>query len=369
MINLKSLLHLQNNQNSSPVEKKYCLPFYLLTLSLILLPWIAQLGGTGWLRILNLSLLYIMLSLGLNIIVGFAGLLDLGYIAFYAIGAYCYGLLASPHLIENFPALANLFPNGLQANIIWVIPLAAILAGVFGTLLGAPTLKLRGDYLAIVTLGFGEIIRIFMNNLNAPFNITNGPQGINMIEPIKLGTINFSKTTEAVGFKIPSLILYYYFFLAIVCLIVIVSLRLQNSRLGRAWQAIAEDETAAKAMGINTRNVKLAAFALAASFGGIAGTLFAASQGFISPESFGLMESLVILSMIVLGGLGSITGVIVGSVLLSIFPEILRVSAIPLQESLFGHVVLDAEIIRSLLLGLAMILIMRYRPHGIWSKK
>jgi branched-chain amino acid transport system permease protein len=368
MINLKLQLLLEKNQPLNSVEKKIGLWLCVWTLTLILLPWISLVGGTGWLRILNLSLLYIMLSLGLNIIVGFAGLLDLGYIAFYAIGAYLYALLASPHLIENFPALATIFPNGLHANIIWVIPLAALIAGIFGALLGAPTLKLRGDYLAIVTLGFGEIIRIFMNNLNAPINITNGPQGINMIEPIQMGTINFNQGITLFNFKAPSLILYYYLFLAMVFLIVAISLRLKNSRLGRAWQAIAEDELAAKAMGINTRNIKLAAFALAASFGGVAGSLFAASQGFISPESFGLMESLVILSMIVLGGLGNITGVILGSVLLSIFPEILRAGVIPLQECLFGKVVIDAEIIRSLLLGLAMILIMRYRPNGIWSK-
>jgi branched-chain amino acid transport system permease protein len=160
--------------------------------------------------------------------------------------------------------------------------------------------------------------------------------------------------------------LYYYLFAGLCLLIVALSLRLQTSRLGRAWVAIREDEIAAKSMGINTRNVKLIAFAMGASFGGVAGCLFAASQGFVSPESFGLMESLVILSMIVLGGMGHVPGVILGAILLSAFPEILRVAAIPVQQWLFGKTLMDAEIIRSLVYGLAMILVMRFRPQGVW---
>eukprot|EP01030_Chromulinospumella_sphaerica_P034296 gene34296-biopygen6907 len=160
--------------------------FLLVAVALAALPWVAGLIGNSWVRILNIALLYVMLALGLNIVVGFAGLLDLGYIAFYAVGAYVYGLLASPHLTDNFETIAALFPDGLHLSIWLMIPLGALIAALFGVLLGAPTLRLRGDYLAIVTLGFGEIIRLFLNNLNAPVNITNGPQGINMIEPVEI---------------------------------------------------------------------------------------------------------------------------------------------------------------------------------------
>ena len=356
-------------KNMAIPKQHQSLIIVLAALALLAMPWVAGLMGASWIRILNFALLYIMLALGLNIVVGFAGLLDLGYIAFYAVGAYLYGLLASPHLFENFEWFQQTFPQGLHASVWLVIPLAAIVAGLFGVLLGAPTLKLRGDYLAIVTLGFGEIIRIFMNNLNAPVNITNGPQGINMIEPVKIGGVNFAKGWEIAGFQISSLHLYYYLFMALVLLIVLVCTRLENSRIGRAWIAIREDEIAAKAMGINTRNVKLLAFALGASFGGVSGSMFAAFQGFISPESFGLMESIVILAMVVLGGMGHIPGVILGALLLSGFPEMLRYTVVPLQEAVFGKVLVDAEILRSLVYGLAMIGIMLYKQAGLWPKR
>ena len=154
------------------------LAFVAAGIALMILPLGLQFAGNAWVRIVDLALLYIMLALGLNIVVGFAGLLDLGYVAFYAVGAYLFGLLASPHLTDNFASIASMFPDGLHFKLWMVIPLGAILAAVAGVLLGAPTLKLRGDYLAIVTLGFGEIIRIFMNNLDAPVNVTNGPKGI-----------------------------------------------------------------------------------------------------------------------------------------------------------------------------------------------
>jgi branched-chain amino acid transport system permease protein len=233
-------------------------------------------------------------------------------------------------------------------------------------MLGAPVLKLRGDYLAIVTLGFGEIIRIFMNNLNAPLNITNGPQGITLIDPVQMLGVNFARTLDLGFIKIPSVHLYYYLFLLLALITVVVCIRLQNSRLGRAWMAIREDDVAAKAMGINVRNVKLLAFALGATFGGVAGAMFSAFQGFVSPESFSLMESIIVLAMVVLGGLGHIPGVILGAVLLAIFPEILRHGVAPLQQALFGKVIVDAEVLRMLLYGLAMVLIMLYRPKGLW---
>jgi len=328
----------------------------VVTLLLAVVPFFAGHFGNAWVRIIDFALLYVMLALGLNIVVGFAGLLDLGYIAFYAVGAYLYGLLASPHLTDNFEFMAGLFPGGLHIPIWFVIPLSAGLAAFFGILLGAPTLRLRGDYLAIVTLGFGEIIRIFMNNLNAPINITNGPQGINMIDPVKLGGVD----------GVPSVHLYYYLFLALVVVTIIACSRLQDSRIGRAWMAIREDEIAAKAMGINTRNIKLLAFAMGASFGGVAGAMFSAFQGFVSPESFNFMESIMVLSMVVLGGMGHIPGVVLGAVLLSALPEALRYGVVPLQQALFGKTLVDAEVLRSLLYGLAMVLVMLYRPKGLW---
>jgi branched-chain amino acid transport system permease protein len=335
---------------------------------LIVLPFlVAQtpLANAG-VRALAFALLYVMLALGLNIVVGFAGLLDLGYIAFYAVGAYMYALLASPHLTSNFPALAAMFPQGFHSSIWMVIPLGAALAAFFGVILGAPVLKLRGDYLAIVTLGFGEIIRIFLNNLNAPLNFTNGPQGITLIDPVRILGVNFGRPQNLFGIELPSVYLYYYLFLLLAIVTIIVCIRLQDSRIGRAWMAIREDDIAAKAMGINVRNVKLLAFALGATFGGVAGAMFAAFQGFVSPESFSLMESIIVLAMVVLGGLGHIPGVVLGALLLAIFPEVLRHTVVPVQQQLFGKVLIDAEVLRMLLYGLAMVIIMLYRPKGLW---
>ena len=222
--------------------------FLISAVALAVLPLALQGVGEAWVRIIDTALLYILLALGLNIVVGFAGLLDLGYIAFYAVGAYLFALLASPHLVENLPAVAAMFPNGLHLPIWAAIPLGAGVAAMAGVLLGAPTLKLRGDYLAIVTLGFGEIIRVFMNNLDAPVNITNGPKGISSIEPIHIGPLNLGESLQIGGFTLYSVTLYYYLFLAVVVLAVVISLRLHDSRLGRAWVAIREDEIAAKAV-------------------------------------------------------------------------------------------------------------------------
>ena len=342
----------------------------VIGLALIALPFVAGLAGNAWIRILAFAMLYIMLALGLNIVVGYAGLLDLGYIAFYAVGAYLYGLLASPHLFEQFAWIRETFPGGLHNSIWMVIPLSAALAALFGVLLGAPTLKLRGDYLAIVTLGFGEIIRIFLNNLNSPINLTNGPQGLTNIDPIQIGGLNLSRSLDLFGvITIPSVQLYYYLFLILTVIVIIVTVRLQDSRVGRAWIAIREDENAAKAMGINTRNVKLLSFAMGASFGGVSGAMFSAFQGFVSPESFVLMESIVIVAMVVLGGMGYVPGVILGAILLYAIPEALRYLAKPLQEALFGTELLAPEALRMLLFGLAMVVIMLYRPAGLLAPK
>ncbi|MFJ4289188.1 ABC transporter ATP-binding protein [Cupriavidus sp. NPDC089707] len=330
-------------------------------------PFIVQtLGGNYWVRVLDFALLYIMLALGLNIVVGFAGLLDLGYIAFYAVGAYMMALLGSPHLANQFEWIQQLFPTGIHLSMWFVLPLAILVAATFGVLLGAPTLKLRGDYLAIVTLGFGEIIRIFMNNLDRPVNITNGPKGITAVDPVHIFGFDFSKSHEIFGIKFTPVFMYYYLLVFLVIVIVFVCLRLQTSRIGRAWVAIREDEIAAKAMGINTRNMKLLAFAMGASFGGASGAVFGAFQGFVSPESFTLWESIYVLAIVVLGGMGHIPGVILGGVLLVGFQELLRVVAEPMQTGLFGHVIVDAEVLRQLLFGLALVGVMLYRPAGIW---
>ena len=344
--------------------KNQKLQWILGAVALLVLPLVLQYFGNAWVRIADLALLYVMLALGLNIVVGYAGLLDLGYVAFYAVGAYMFGLLASPHLTENFAWFAATFPQGLHMSLWMVIPVALVLAACTGVLLGIPVLKLRGDYLAIVTLGFGEIIRIFMNNLDQPVNITNGPKGIGQIDSVKVFGLDLAKRQEIFGFDIASVTLYYYLFLALVVFTVIICYRLQDSRIGRAWMAIREDEIAAKAMGINTRNLKLMAFGMGATFGGISGAMFAGFQGFVSPESFSLMESIMIVAMVVLGGLGHIPGVILGAVLLSALPEVLRYVAGPLQQLTDGR--LDASILRQLLIAVAMIVVMLLRPRGLW---
>jgi branched-chain amino acid transport system permease protein len=285
-------------------------------------------------------------------------------VAFYAVGAYLFALLASPHLTEHLPAVAALFPHGLHTPIWLAIPLGAGLAATAGVLLGAPTLKLRGDYLAIVTLGFGEIIRVFLNNLDNPVNITNGPKGIDRIDPLSVFGVSLGEPLHVMGFTLPPVTLHYYLFLGLAVLAVIICLRLQHSRLGRAWRAIREDEIAAKAMGLNTRNLKLLAFGLGATFGGVAGVLFASFQGFVSPESFSLQESVMVVAMVVLGGLGHVPGVVLGAFLLASLPEVLRHVAGPLQAMTGGR--LDAAILRQLLVALAMIGVMLVRPRGLW---
>jgi branched-chain amino acid transport system permease protein len=336
----------------------------LTAVALLVMPLVAQQFGNAWVRIIDTALLYVLLALGLNIVIGYAGLLDLGYVAFYAVGAYLFALLASTQLTDNFPAIAAMYPDGLHAPLWLVIPLGALLAGLAGLLLGAPTLKLRGDYLAIVTLGFGEIIRVFLNNLEQPINITNGPRGIGPIDSITIFGWDLGKKWNLFGLDIPSVTNHYYLFLAVVVLAVLICRRLERSRIGRAWMAIREDEVAARAMGIHTRNLKLLAFGIGATFGGVSGVLFAGFQGFVSPESFALQESVMIVAMVVLGGMGHLPGVIVGALLLAALPEALRYVADPLQHLTDGR--LDASILRQLLIALAMIGIMLARPRGLW---
>ena len=377
---------LNFNVQDKPRQAYASMAFLLI--GLIIFPFFAAQFGNSWVRIIDIALLYIMLALGLNIVVGFAGLLDLGYIAFFAVGAYLTGLLASPQFAQLLESIVNYSPavgaalvsmfgpeiqqNGIHLSVWIIVPLAALVAGLCGALLGAPTLKLRGDYLAIVTLGFGEIIRIFMNNLNDPINFTNGPQGINSIDPVRIFAVNLagepgSRANVIIGgFSMPSVNAYYFLFLFLCIVIVFITSRLQHSRLGRAWVAIREDEIAAKAMGINTRNVKLLAFSMGASFGGVAGAMFASFQGFVSPESFSLTESIAVLAMVVLGGIGHIPGVVMGGVLLAALPEVLRHVVEPVQMALFGKVLIESEVLRQLLYGLALVLIMLKRPAGLW---
>ena len=336
----------------------------LFTALALLLPILLQVFGNAWVRIADFALLYVLLALGLNIVVGYAGLLDMGYVAFFAVGAYMYALLASPQLTNAFPWIAAMFPDGLHTPLYVAIPLSALFAGMFGLLLGAPTLKLRGDYLAVVTLGFGEIIRVFLNNLDRPINITNGPKGIGEIDPLTVMGFPLSRKLDLGFTEIPSVTLYYYLFIVLVGFSILICSRLEHSRIGRAWMAIREDEIAAKAMGINTRNLKLTAFGMGATFGGVSGAMFASFQGFVSPESFSLMESVMILGMIVLGGIGYLPGVVLGALLLAALPEVLRYVAGPLQELTGGR--LDAAILRQLLIALAMVSVMLLRPRGLW---
>lgn len=329
--------------------------FVVLGLVLLATPWLADgLLGVTWVRILSFAALYVILALGLNITVGYAGLLDLGYIAFYAVGAYTYALLASPQFGLHWPLWATL-------------PLAAATASVFGLLLGMPLLRLRGDYLAIVTLGFGEITRIFVNNLNSPVNITNGPQGINQIDPLRIGGIDFSQPLQIGELYIPAAYMPCLLFIALAAALAWASTRVETSRIGRAWQAIREDALAAAACGIDPRRYKLLAFALGAGAAGMAGGLFAGFQGFISPESFSLTESIMVLCMIVLGGMGHVPGVIAGAVILAVLPEALRALG-PLQQMLVGQVWMDPADLRMLVFGLALVVMMLLRPAGLWPR-
>ena len=317
---------------------------------------------------LVIMMVFTMMAVGLNIVVGYAGLLDLGYVAFYAAGAYTAAWFASQQFDQwtfhfGSVGISKEVP-GIHLSIWLVLVIAGAITALAGILIGLPTLRLRGDYLAIVTLGFGEIVRVFLNNLDAPVNITNGPKGITGIDEISIFGVSLGKTGHWFGLEWPKVTNYYFLFLILVVIAVIICYRLERSRIGRAWMAIREDEIAAKAMGINTRNLKLLAFGMGATLGGVSGTMFASFQGFISPESFSLPESVMIVAMVVLGGIGHLPGVIVGALLLAALPEVLRYVAGPLQQWSDGR--LDASILRQLLIALAMIAIMLSRPRGLW---
>ena len=299
-------------------------------------------GSRGYVDVMTLALIYVVLGLGLNIVVGFAGLLDLGYVGFYAVGAYTY-------------ALCNQY-FGLT---FWeCVPLAAAASALFGFLLGFPVLRLRGDYLAIVTLGFGEIIRLLLNNMTS---ITGGPDGVSGIpKPTVFGLVMARNPVTEGGTTFHQLfgltyqgghmvIFLYFLALLMVLFTYFVTSRLLRMPMGRAWEALREDEIACRSLGINPTKVKLSAFTLGAAFAGLAGSFFAARQGLVTPESFTFIESALILAIVVLGGMGSQLGVILAAILLTVLPELARSFAE----------------YRMLIFGLVMVLMMMWRPQGL----
>ncbi len=302
-------------------------------------------GSRSQIDLATLVLIYVMLGLGLNIVVGLAGLLDLGYVGFYAVGAYTYAMLALYFGVG--------FWTGLIA--------AGIMAAFFGFILGFPVLRLRGDYLAIVTLGFGEIIRILLNNLT---DWTGGPRGIGNIPKPTLFNLEFSKRASegsqtfheffGIAFNSNHRVMFLYLLaLVLVLITVFVINRLIRMPIGRAWEAMREDEIACRALGMNPTNIKLSAFTIGAAFAGFAGSFFAARQGFISPESFTFIESAIILAIVVLGGMGSQIGVILAAIVMTVLPEMAR----------------EFNEYRMLLFGLMMVLMMIWRPQGLLPMK
>ena len=308
-------------------------------------------GAVKWIDNFGVQILiYVMLGWGLNIVVGLAGLLDLGYVAFYAVGAYSYALLA-----DTF---------GLS---FWILlPVAGCLAAFWGILLGFPVLRLRGDYLAIVTLAFGEIIRLILINW---VPVTNGYAGISGIPRPTFFGIPFNASDEGFAARfglefspIYRTIFLYYLILALALITAAMTVRLRRLPIGRAWEALREDEIACRSLGINTTNTKLTAFAMGAMFAGFAGSFFAARQGFISPESFTFMESAVIVAIVVLGGMGSLIGVVIAAVIMIGGTEIMR--ELDFLKTIFGND-FDPTQYRMLLFGFAMVLIMVWRPRGL----
>ncbi|MCX7608006.1 MAG: hypothetical protein N2049_02135 [Anaerolineales bacterium] len=362
-----------------------------LLLALVVMP-VLGVRNIFYLEILFQICIFAALALGLNIVVGFAGLLDLGYVAFYAVGAYLWAFFGSQqyYVIPYAPGTqpANL-PFLLPGDMFYLfLLLAVIVAALTGILLGLPVLRLRGDYLAIVTLGFGEVIRVLANNLDKPWNITNGPQGITPIQRPTLPQFSIDLFNRLLGPLIghPAKdsdiynVFFYLLALLIIVVIIVVARRLDDSKIGRAWTAIREDETAAVAMGIPLVRMKLAAFAAGASFAGAMGVLFAASRTFVSPESFSFMQSIGVLSMVILGGIGSIPGVIVGAAVvvllnlqvlqgLSLYLSQLRQSdaVIPIINFAWKDLStqLDPAKYQRLLFGIILVLMMIFRPAGL----
>lgn len=360
-----------------------------LLITVVLMP-VLGVRNIFYLEVMFQISVFAALALGLNIVVGFAGLLDLGYVAFYAVGAYLWAIFGSQQLflLHDVPgAQPTTSAFFLPADAFYFFIFLGIAAGaIAGLLLGLPVLRLRGDYLAIVTLGFGEVIRVLANNLDKPLNLTNGPQGITPIQrptlPAPVLNILRVPLNPIVGHNVTEGEFYNLFFyllaLVIIVVVIIVARRLDDSKIGRAWTAIREDEVAAVAMGVPLVRMKLIAFASGASFAGVMGVLFAASRTFVSPESFSFMQSIGVLSMVILGGLGSIPGVILGAAVvvilnvqvlqgLSLYLSALRQS----DASILGFywrdlsTQLDPAKYQRMLFGIILILMMIYRPAGL----
>ena len=329
----------------------------------VLLPLAASQGEAyqSYMEVATLVGIYIAMALGLNIVVGLAGLLDLGFVAFFAIGAYTYGIFATAQA-NNFMPFGQ-YP--LSGESFWVfLIIGCVVAAIFGVLLGVPVLRVKGDYLAIVTLGFGEIIRIIFNNLDKPVNITNGAMGLASVQPPKLFGLEFMYPSQ-----------FYYVVLVILLLTIFVVRRLEYSKIGRAWKAVRENEIAAQAMGIPLVRTKLMAFAVGASFSGMMGVVFAAKQTFVDPTSFTLLESITILVMVILGGMGSVPGVILGAALVTILnlQVLTELTNWLNQLSLSGVVsipdALSPAKMQRFIFGVILILFALYRPQGLLPAK
>lgn len=334
-----------------------------LPLLLVVLPYFGTLNQF-YMDVMIQVGMFVVLAMGLNIVVGFAGLLDLGYIAFYAVGAYLWAIFSTTQANE-FLGTGATFPVPPEWFLIF-LPLALVIGAITGVLLGLPVLRLRGDYLAIVTLGFGEVIRVLATNLDRPINITNGAQGIKAIgappfvlEPV-LQAINPAFNRAQIG-----QLHFYFLVLIVVLLMLLVVTRLINSRIGRAWTAIREDETAALAMGVSLVQMKLLAFAVGASFAGVMGMIFAAKQTFINPPTFDLIRSISILSMVILGGMGSLPGALLGATLVTL----LNLQILPRLTTELGRLglpsALDPAQYQRMIFGLMLILMTIFRPQGL----
>jgi branched-chain amino acid transport system permease protein len=332
---------------------------------LVLMPVIGTYNGY-YMEVATQVGIFVALALGLNIVVGLAGLLDLGYVAFFAVGAYSWAIFGSPH--GNV-----LFGGGFPLPAWWFYPfllIGLVVAAGTGILLGLPVLRLRGDYLAIVTLGFGEVIRVLANNLDKPINVTNGPRGITPISrpPLPL------EISYSIGF--------YFLVLLIVVVIILVNRRLEDSHIGRAWEAMREDQLAAQAMGVPLVRAKLLAFACGASFAGVMGVVFSAKQVFINPESFTFLESIGVLAMVILGGMGSIPGAIVGATVVTVLNlQVLKGLSLWLNElknagvTILGYNLaglptqLEPAKYERMIFGLILVLMMIFRPQGIFPAR
>ncbi|MBP0725899.1 branched-chain amino acid ABC transporter permease [Bacillus sp. RG28] len=350
------LLYLTHFKNSI----KWISAIFILT---ILIPYVSS-QGTAFQSYMDVSTLvgiYVAMALGLNIVVGLAGLLDLGFIAFFAIGAYTYAIF-STNQVTNF-IHTNFFP--LTGNSFWLfIFIGGFVAAISGILLGIPVLRVKGDYLAIVTLGFGEIIRIVFNNLDRPINFTNGAKGISGIPSPTIFGYVLSDSNQ-----------FYYVVLALLGIVILAVTRLENSKLGRSWKAVRENEIAAQSMGIHLVRTKLLAFAIGASFSGMMGVVFSAKQMFIDPTSFTMLQSITILVMVILGGMGSVPGVILGAALVTI----LNLQVLTEVTNYLNQLTLDGVIsiptalspakMQRFIFGMVLILVAIFRPQGLLPAK